>query len=148
LPGNGAVFAAEAAVDGFEAGVVFDIFEGKVVGGELVVLFGGAGTDGAALIALLFTIAICCSNAPDCLIFCTKLDSVICWKSGLAITPDGVHFWASMLNMRVLQPSWLSPAPCIIYLCKNTFLSLKTYLSMATSINLILGYLINKLRQL
>ncbi|PIT09863.1 hypothetical protein BGI30_06425 [Snodgrassella alvi] len=53
VAGNGAVFAAEAAVDGgvagFEAGVVFDIFEGEAVGGELVVLSGSAGTDGAAL---------------------------------------------------------------------------------------------------
>ncbi|WP_143558784.1 hypothetical protein [Snodgrassella alvi] len=53
VAGNGAVFAAEAAVDGgvagFEAGVVFDILEGEAVGGELVVLSGCAGTDGAAL---------------------------------------------------------------------------------------------------
>ena len=50
---GGAVFAGEAATDGgvagFEAGVVFYVCEGEAVGGELVVLFGGGGGDGAAL---------------------------------------------------------------------------------------------------
>lgn len=53
VAGDGAVFAGEAATDGgvagFEAGVVFYVCEGEAVGGELVVLFGGGGGDGAAL---------------------------------------------------------------------------------------------------
>nr|WP_287954598.1 hypothetical protein [Snodgrassella sp.] len=53
VAGDGAVFAGEAATDGgvagFEAGVVFYVCEGEAVGGELVVLFGSGGGDGAAL---------------------------------------------------------------------------------------------------
>ncbi|WP_239327142.1 hypothetical protein, partial [Snodgrassella gandavensis] len=53
VAGDGAVFAGEAAAEGgvagFEAGMVFYVFEGEAVGGELVVLFGGGGTDGTTL---------------------------------------------------------------------------------------------------